>query len=131
MAREAQRADQQVRILIVDDHDLVREGVTARLDGHPNLKVIGEAATAAAAIGRVAELTPDVVVLDYQLPDGNGIDLCRHIRDVSPAIKCVIYTGSQLDHEAATRAGAAAVVLKRLVGDDLITTIEQITCTTI
>ena len=127
MSLEQSSVYPSVRILVVDDHELVREGVTARLASAAGLSVVGEASCGEEAVDRVTELMPDVVVIDYQLPDGNGVTLCRRVRGISPLTRCVIYTATGVDYNDAIAAGASAVVLKQLVGDQLIETINAIT----
>ena len=118
-----------VRVVIVDDHDLVREGLVRRLAAVPDLEVVGEAATAAAVAGQIERLKPDVVVLDVSLPDGSGLDLCRHVTSISPTTRCVLHTGTPIDDSAARRSGAAAVVLKELNGNKLVAAVIEAAAT--
>ena len=98
----------------MDDHDVVREGLRSLLRRAPDIEVVGEAATAAAALTEVARLQPDVVVLDVRLPDGSGVEVCREIRSARPETRVLMLT-SYADDEAlfaSIMAGAAGYLLK-------------------
>lgn len=104
-----------VRVLLVDDHEVVRAGLRALLDDADGFEVAGEAATAAEAIRRVGLGRPDVVLMDVRLPDGSGIDACRSIKARFPDVKVLILT-SFADEAAfleAAEAGASGFELKR------------------
>jgi DNA-binding NarL/FixJ family response regulator len=116
------------RIILVDDHEVVRLGLKALLDRHPNFEVVGEAGTAREAIELVETLQPDVVVLDIRLPGGSGIEACQEIADRFPNSKVIMLT-SYADDEmlfSAIRAGAAGYVLKQIGGEDLVRAIEAV-----
>lgn len=116
------------RIILVDDHEVVRLGLKALLDRHPNFEVVGEAGTARDAIELVETLEPDVVVLDIRLPGGSGIEACQEIADRFPNSKVIMLT-SYADDEmlfSAIRAGAAGYVLKQIGGEDLVRAIEAV-----
>ncbi len=103
-----------VRVLLVDDHDVVRTGLRALLGRSGELEVVGEAATAAEALAEAARLQPDVVVLDLRLPDGDGVEVCRDIRSQRPETRVLILT-SYADDQAlfsSIMAGAAGYLLK-------------------
>ena len=105
-----------MRILLVDDHEIVRRGLRALLDAEPDMEVVGEAGTAGDAIRRVGFDSPDVVVLDVRLPDGSGVEACRDIRSAFPDVKVLMLT-SFADEEAlmsAILAGASGYLLKRI-----------------
>ncbi len=110
-----------IGVFVVDDHELVRRGLVDLIDRTPGMEVVGEAATAHQTLGRVEACRPDVVVLDLQLPDGNGIELCREIRSRT-AIPCIILTAFDDDHavDAAILAGAGAYTLKSATGGQLL-----------
>ncbi len=111
-----------VRVFLLDDHEVVRQGVTAMLETQPDLTVVGEAASAAEALARVPALKPDVAVLDVRLPDGDGVQVCRQLRAQLPGLACLMLT-SFADDEAlfeSVMAGAAGYVLKELRGGDLV-----------
>jgi two-component system, NarL family, response regulator DevR len=117
-----------MKVLLVDDHEIVREGLRAMLDAQDDIEVVGEAGTAADAVRRVGFDDPDVVVLDVRLPDGSGVEACREIRQRFPEVKVLMLT-SFADEEAlmsAIIAGAAGYVLKRIKGHDLVDSIRKV-----
>jgi len=116
------------RILLVDDHEVVRLGLKALLDRHPNFEVVGEAGSAQAAVQQVEALQPDVVVMDIRLPGGSGIEACQEIADKHPASKVIMLTSYAEDEMlfSAIRAGAAGYVLKQIGGEDLVRAIEAV-----
>src|SRR5476651_2323872 len=118
----------QIRIVIADDHEVVRVGIKALLHQHSDLLVVGEAATGEEAIEQVEVLNPDVVVMDIRMPGMSGVDACRRITQQSPSTRVVILTSFAEDELlfAAIRAGAAGYVLKRIGSDDLIRTIKSV-----
>lgn len=115
-----------IRILLADDHPVVRMGLRAALAQYTHCQVIAEAATAAEAIRLAAELKPDVAVLDIRLPDRTGIEACREIRELSPSTQVVILTAYADDNLlfGAILAGASGYVLKHYGCDSLLTAIE-------
>jgi two-component system response regulator DevR len=117
-----------IRVFLVDDHEVVRGGIAKLIDAEPDLEVIGEAATAKQAVGRIAATSADVVVLDVHLPDGSGIDVCREVRSAQPAVQCLIFTAYDDDKAiyAAVLAGAAGYVLKDIRGQNLIESIRRV-----
>jgi DNA-binding NarL/FixJ family response regulator len=118
----------EVRVLLVDDHPVVREGLRVLIDRQPGMRVVGEAADGATAAVKAGELQPHVVVMDISMPGVNGADATREIRKVSPHIRVVALTV----HEDRTyvrelvEAGAAGYVLKRSAGEDLLRAIETV-----
>jgi two-component system response regulator DevR len=116
------------RILIVDDHEVVRLGLRALLDRHPNFEVVAEASNAKEAIERVSTYRPDVVVMDIRLPGTSGVEACQQIVEAHPATKVIMLTSYAEDEMlfAAIRAGAAGYVLKQIGGDDLVRAIEAV-----
>jgi two-component system, NarL family, response regulator DevR len=111
-----------IRVFLVDDHELVRRGIASFLGSAPDLRIVGEAATSAQAMGRIAAVAPDVVLLDVRLPDGSGIDVCRDLRVLSPGVACVMLTAYDDDEAilAAVVAGAAGYIRKDVAGDALL-----------
>ena len=112
----------EVRVFLVDDHEVVRRGVADLLESEPGVRVVGEAGTAREALARVPAAEPDVVVLDVRLPDGDGVTVCRDLRSRMPDLACLMLT-SFADDEAlydAILAGAAGYVLKQVRGTDLV-----------
>src|SRR4030042_2848876 len=116
------------RILLVDDHEVVRLGLKSLLDRHPNFEVVGEASTAREAVERVETFHPDVVVMDIRLPGGSGIEACQEIADKYPETKVIMLTSYAEDEMlfSAIRAGAAGYVLKQIGGEDLVRAIEAV-----
>ena len=105
-------------VFLVDDHEVVRRGVTNLLNEAADLTVVGAAGTAAQALTRVPAVRPDVAVLDLLLPDGNGVALCRELRSQLPELQCLMLT-SCTDEQAmmdAFLAGAAGFVIKDITG---------------
>ncbi len=116
------------RILLVDDHEVVRLGLRALLERHPNFEVVAEAGTAHEAIERVQDYSPDVVVMDIRLPGGSGIEACQEITQKYPNTKVIMLTSYAEDEMlfSAIRAGAAGYVLKQIGGEDLVRAIEAV-----
>ena len=117
-----------IRVFILDDHELVRRGLTDLLTATNDLIIVGEAATAADALHRIPAAAPDVALLDARLPDGSGIDVCREIRSSHENIRCLILT-SYDDDEAlfsAVMAGASGYLLKQIGGNSLVEGIRQV-----
>lgn len=117
-----------IRIFVLDDHELVRTGLQTLLECEEDMEVVGQAATAQLGLEGIADLQPDVAILDVRLPDGSGIEVCREIRSNFPDIACLMLT-SYADDEAlfsAIMAGAAGYVLKEIGGSDLIGDIRRV-----
>nr|WP_269844657.1 response regulator transcription factor [Actinophytocola xanthii] len=117
-----------IRIMLVDDHEIVRRGVADLLEDEPDLEIVGEAASVAEALTRAPQVNADVAVLDVRLPDGTGIELCRELRSRHPQLNCLMLT-SYADDEAlfdAIMAGAAGFVLKQVIGMDLINALRVV-----
>ena len=117
-----------IRVFLLDDHEVVRQGVRAALDAEPDLHVVGEAGDAAHALAAIAECRPDVAVLDVRLGDGNGIDVCREITSEFPEIRSLILTSFESDRALvdAGLAGAAGFVLKQIRSRELIEAIRHV-----
>jgi two-component system response regulator DevR len=116
------------RLVLVDDHELVRHGLRALLEAETDFEVVGEAATAEEAIRRIGFDDPDVVVLDLDLPDGSGIEVCRQVQTLSPNSRVLILTAFADERAllAARRAGARGFVLKRVHDFDLVAVIRRV-----
>lgn len=119
-----------IRVFLLDDHELVRRGVQNLLEAGGDIVVVGEAATAAAALARIPAARPDVAVLDVRLPDEEegGVAVCREIRSRTPEVACLMLT-SFADDEAlfdAIMAGAAGYVLKQIRGTDLVDAVRAV-----
>ncbi|MCT2085240.1 response regulator transcription factor [Microbacterium enclense] len=105
-----------IRVFLVDDHEIVRRGLSDLIDGADGFEVVGEAGTVRQALARLEAARPDVAVLDVRLPDGSGIDLCRRIRSAMPHVACLILTAYDDDAAtyAAVLAGASGYLLKNI-----------------
>jgi DNA-binding NarL/FixJ family response regulator len=116
------------RVFLLDDHEVVRRGLRDLLEAEDDLVVVGEAGTAEEAYGRIPATSPNVAVLDLQLPDGSGIDVCREIRSRHPEITCIMLTSFSDDEAvyAAILAGAAGYLLKQVRGTDLVEAIRRV-----
>ena len=88
----ANETAEQVRIFLLDDHEVVRRGLRDLLEAEDDLKVVGEAGTAEEALRRVPATRPDVAVLDVRLPDGSGVEVCRELRSRHPEVACLMLT---------------------------------------
>jgi DNA-binding NarL/FixJ family response regulator len=116
------------RVFLLDDHEVVRRGLRELLEAEDDMEVVGEAGTAEEAYGRIPATTPHVAVLDLQLPDGDGIDVCRDVRSKHPEIACLMLTSFSDDEAvyAAILAGAAGYILKQVRGTDLVDAIRRV-----
>ena len=115
-------------LLVVDDHEVVRQGLASMLDRRPGFQVIAEAGTVADSIELARRFQPDLVVMDIRLPDGSGIEACRDIRAEFPATRVVMLT-SYPDEEAviaAIVAGASGYLLKQVRARDLVAALESV-----
>ena len=117
-----------IRVYLLDDHDVVRQGLRFLLEQQDDIEVVGESATAAEATARIPALRPDVAVLDARLPDGSGIEVCRAVRAVDPSINALILTSYDDDEAlfAAIMAGASGYVLKEIRSSDLVTAVRHV-----
>ena len=118
----------RIRVFLLDDHEVVRRGLRDLLESEGDVEIVGESGTAAEATARIPALRPDVAVLDARLPDGSGIDVCRDVRSVDPAIKALILTSYDDDEAlfAAILAGAAGYLLKQVGGNDLLDAVRRV-----
>ena len=117
-----------VRVFLLDDHEVVRQGVRRVLEADEDITVVGEADSAATAVAGIEECRPDVAVLDVRLPDGSGVDVCREVRSHHPEVACLMLT-SFADDEAlaqAVLAGASGYVLKQIQGNELVSSVRAV-----
>jgi two-component system response regulator DevR len=117
-----------LRILLVDDHEVVRLGLRALIERHPGMEVVGEAGTVREAVVEAERLAPDVVVLDVRLPGGDGLEACRQIKARRPEARIIVLT-SYPDDEVlfdAIDCGADGYVLKQIGSDELIHALERV-----
>ncbi len=120
--------DVPIRVFILDDHEMVREGIRSLLESDEELEVVGEASTAAEALTRIPLARPNVAILDVRLEDGNGIEVCRDVRSAHPEISCLMLTSFADDEAlfASVMAGAAGYVLKQIRGRDLVDDVKKV-----
>ena len=117
-----------LRLLVVDDHEVVRQGLVALLDRRSGFEVVAQAGSVAESIAMAARHEPDLVIMDVRLPDGSGIEACREIRAARPETRVVMLT-SYPDEEAvlsAIIAGASGYLLKQIRGRDLVSALEAV-----
>lgn len=117
-----------IRVLLLDDHEVVRRGVHDLLESEADIDVVGEAGTAEQALTRGPALRPHVAVLDVRLPDSDGVTVCRELRSRMPELACLMLTSFD-DDEAlldAIMAGASGYVLKQIKGSDLISAVRTV-----
>ncbi|WP_063002003.1 response regulator [Nocardia mikamii] len=117
-----------IKVFLVDDHEIVRRGLSDLLDGDPELSVIGEAGSVSQALARIPALRPDVAVLDVRLPDGNGIELCRELLSKVDGLRCLILTSFTDEHAMldAILAGASGYVVKDIKGMELARAVKDV-----
>jgi two-component system response regulator DevR len=111
-----------VRVFLLDDHDIVRRGLTHLFETQDDIEVVGEAGTAEEALSRIPPTRPDVALLDVRLPDSDGVEVCREIRSRHPEIQCLMLT-SFADDEAlfdAIMAGASGFILKQIKSEEIV-----------
>ncbi len=128
MTTETPTPERPMRLVVVDDHEVVRQGLVALLDRRREFSVVAEAGTVAESLAVTRRHRPDLVVMDVRLPDGSGIEACRDIRAEMPETRVVMLT-SYPDEEAvlsAILAGASGYLLKQIRGRDLVAALEAI-----
>ena len=128
MARAIPERARAIQVLIVDDHQLVSDGLGLLLDGEPDMEVCGYGRSVAEAIRLVDDWDPDLVVMDFHLPDGTGLDAALAIRRIRPEVRFVFLTrdDSVTARIAAVEAGAGAFVHKSRAASDLIDAVRQV-----
>jgi two-component system response regulator DevR len=117
-----------LRVMLVDDHEIVRQGLRALLEAEEDIEVVAEAANGRSAVSLASAHRPDVIVMDVRMPEGSGVEACRAIRDERPDAQVIMLT-SFADDEAlfnSIMAGAAGFVLKQIRGRDLIHAIRTV-----
>jgi DNA-binding NarL/FixJ family response regulator len=117
-----------VRVLLVDDHQIVREGLRTLFNDEPGIHVVGEAASAAEAVDAAARLKPDVVILDLIMPGGGSIDAIRTVRERHPSVQVLVLSSFAGDHQVhdALKAGAIGYMLKDVSRADLVRAIRSL-----
>jgi len=116
-----------IRVVLVDDHNMVRMGLKAYFASLPDIQVVGEAATGSEAVRLAADLTPDVVLMDLLMPGMDGVEATRQVRQISPHTQVIVVTSYHDDEHIfpAIRAGALSYVLKNIDPDDLAEAIRR------
>jgi two-component system response regulator DevR len=128
MSKNRPTAASPMRLLVVDDHEVVRQGLVSMLGRREGFQVVAQAGTAAGAVEMAKRWQPDLVIMDVRLPDGSGIEACREIRAQAPGTRVVILT-SYPEEEAvfsAIVAGASGYLLKEIRARDLVSAIEAV-----
>ena len=117
-----------IRIVIADDHGVLRAGLRSLLNTEPDLEVVGEAANSDAALRLAQELQPDIVLMDISMPGCGGIETTRQVAEVRPGVRVLILTVHEDKYvlQAALRAGAAGYILKRAVESELVNAIRAV-----
>lgn len=120
--------ENQTKVVLVDDHRMVREGLKALLSGEEDIQVVGEASSGEEALDRVRELRPDVLIMDLQMPGMGGLEAIRQVKDMSPGTSIVVLTvdNAEVVLLEAVRAGAAGYVLKDASAELLVQSIRLI-----
>jgi DNA-binding NarL/FixJ family response regulator len=117
-----------IKVVLADDHAVVRDGLRALLEANPEIKVVGDAATSQEVVDKVAELTPDIVIMDISMPGVNGIEATRQIQQAHPEVKVIILsmlgTADNVFH--ALEAGARGYLLKESAGRDVMEAVQVI-----
>jgi DNA-binding NarL/FixJ family response regulator len=123
-----EQPERPLRLLVVDDHEVVRQGLVSLLGRRAGFEVVAQAGSVAESIEQAARYEPDLVVMDVRLPDGSGIEACREIRAARPETRVIMLT-SYPDEEAvlsAIIAGASGYLLKQIRGRDLVAALESV-----
>ena len=119
--------DRRISVFLVDDHEIVRQGLRAMLEAYDDIDVVGDVATAERALARIPTTAPDVALLDINLPDLTGIELCRQLAERCPEVTSVMLTSFDEDEAlfGAILAGASGYVIKHATGDTLVSCIRR------
>ncbi len=117
-----------IRILVADDHPIVRDGLIAILNTQPDFEVVGEAATGPQTVERVTALRPDVVLLDLEMPEIDGVEALRQLRQISPNVRVIVFTAFDTDERilGAVRAGARGYLLKGVPREEIFQAIRVV-----
>jgi two-component system response regulator DevR len=123
-----EQPQRRLRLLVVDDHEVVRQGLVSLLDRRSGFEVVAQAGSVSESIAMAARYEPDLVIMDVRLPDGSGIEACREIRATRPETRVIMLT-SYPDEEAvlsAIIAGASGYLLKQIRGRELVSALEAV-----
>jgi len=117
-----------IKVMIVEDHQIVTEGLVALLNGQPDIEVVGSAGSVAESVPRAKELAPDVLLLDFRLPDGTGAEAAARIREDRPDMKLIFLSRDDSDSArmAAVEAGASAFLHKSRAATDVVAAIRVV-----
>ncbi len=128
MNMPAERHEQAIRVLLVDDHTILREGVRALLADEPEIVVVGEAGDGEEAVEKVDVLRPDIVLMDMVMPRMNGLEATSHIKRAHPEVKVLILSMYDDDEyvQQVIQAGASGYLLKGMAADDLVLAIREV-----
>lgn len=120
--------DRKIKVLLVDDHAVVRDGIRARFEGYPEFEVVGEAVNGRDAIETAAELLPDVVLMDISMPVMNGMDAARQLRETYPEMKVIILTMHEHKEyiQGVIRCGAQGYIVKDVSAKEMISAIKAV-----
>ncbi len=120
--------EEPIRVLVVDDHTLFRRGLVGLLESQPDLRIVGEAATGREAEERARELMPDVILMDVLMPDGDGLETTRRIKELLPYVRIVILSASDEDRDLfeAIKSGAQGYLLKKIEPEALFNTLRGV-----
>jgi two-component system, NarL family, response regulator DevR len=120
--------DGQIRVFLLDDHEMVRRGLKDLFEAEDDFEIVGESGSARDAEARIPALRPHVALLDGRLPDGSGVEVCRAIRSVDPSINAIILTSYDDDEAlfAAIMAGASGYILKQIFGLELVDVVRKV-----
>jgi two-component system, NarL family, response regulator LiaR len=120
--------DSKIRVLIVDDHQVVRQGLRTFLELQPDIEVVGEAADGPSAVETTRRLVPDIVLMDLVMPGGDGVEATRRVRDLGGRTQVVVLTSFAEDDKVfpAIQAGAASYLLKDVTPDDLVAAVRAV-----
>ncbi len=126
--QQSQTVEQPTRVMIIDDHEIVRRGIAEIVDRTVGMEVVAEAGTVEDAVRRAELVCPDVVLVDLQMPDGTGIDVMKQLREVSPDSLAIVLTSFDDDDALAEslQAGAKAYVLKTVRGAEITDVIRAV-----
>lgn len=127
MTRGVMSEPTAIRVFVVDDHEMVRRGLISLFEGEAGFDVVGEAAGARSAVARIQATSPDVVLLDVRLQDGNGVEVCREVRSSLPEVAVLMitsYTDERAEFDAAV-AGAAGYFIKDVAGEELLAAVRR------
>lgn len=118
----------EIKVLVVDDHAILRDGIRSLLDRQENMTVVGEAANGQEALAQIGDLLPDIVLMDVNMPGMNGLEATRHVKSLYPQVKILILTqhDSQEYISPLLQAGASGYVLKRSGGREVVNAIRQV-----